>query len=453
MDGRGSDGALTGHAGLHFGRMPRRARPAVDARQGQVELRVQGLHPEGAEPLASRGDVALSVALGALDARIGRGTRDRWTPFRSKRTRSSSGALPMRVRSKRGRSGAPGVRGGRATPRRCARAFREPGSTMFSPTRSARHRVAAACRRRHRTRRVPCVARRDQGRGRPRLCAPGHGEPPEGGRGPLLSHRSWRRQRPGLRWPSRRVDRPGGTPVRQRGAASAAREHDNRVDRPAFGNVAARSLASTCGRTARRPTDRGRRSPRAGARNRRRRPARRPRHGLRGDGPRAPLLPRPDRDTGRAASKLSASLSFDRKQHAVPYAIDGTSPASRRSRPSPRRCTASRASISRAGARVSPKARCSASYRASRDGTIALEPHPSRTAGVEGTADFASPTFAGREGEPRSRRRPRRGTATCMSAGGAAHARTAMSRSTRCTSGSGATRSTSRGSATSSRRR
>jgi translocation and assembly module TamB len=66
-----ADGGLTGHAGLGFGRIGRTGAVPVTADGGQIDLRLQGLRPDTTDPIATRGDVTLSVQMASLDARPG----------------------------------------------------------------------------------------------------------------------------------------------------------------------------------------------------------------------------------------------------------------------------------------------------------------------------------------------------------------------------------------------
>jgi translocation and assembly module TamB len=68
FDGRrAADGATTGRIDVRFARVERGGASSVLAREGHVELRVEGLRPDPDEPLATRGDLALSIDLGSLD--------------------------------------------------------------------------------------------------------------------------------------------------------------------------------------------------------------------------------------------------------------------------------------------------------------------------------------------------------------------------------------------------
>ncbi|HXN33531.1 MAG TPA: hypothetical protein VN894_16795, partial [Polyangiaceae bacterium] len=72
FDGRQSaDGVVAGRVAVRFARVERveRGASSVVARDGHVELRVQGLHVDPDEPLAARGDLALSIELASLDVR------------------------------------------------------------------------------------------------------------------------------------------------------------------------------------------------------------------------------------------------------------------------------------------------------------------------------------------------------------------------------------------------
>ncbi|MGO9833589.1 MAG: hypothetical protein ACLP1X_05180 [Polyangiaceae bacterium] len=68
VDGQqGADGVIAGRLGVRFARVEHGSAPPVVARDGHVELRVTGLHPDANEPLATRGDVSLSIELASLD--------------------------------------------------------------------------------------------------------------------------------------------------------------------------------------------------------------------------------------------------------------------------------------------------------------------------------------------------------------------------------------------------
>jgi translocation and assembly module TamB len=69
-DGRqGADGVLAGRVGVRFTRLEYGAPSRVVARAGHVELRVEGLHPDAGEPMATQGDFALAIELSSLDLR------------------------------------------------------------------------------------------------------------------------------------------------------------------------------------------------------------------------------------------------------------------------------------------------------------------------------------------------------------------------------------------------
>jgi translocation and assembly module TamB len=70
VDGqRGADEVVTGKLGLRFARVELGGGSPVVASDGHVELRVGGLHPDPKDPLATRGDVAVSMDAGSIDAR------------------------------------------------------------------------------------------------------------------------------------------------------------------------------------------------------------------------------------------------------------------------------------------------------------------------------------------------------------------------------------------------
>ena len=64
-----ADGALGGSLGVRFARAEQVSVLPVVAAGGHVELRIQGLHPNADDPLATRGDVSLAVELASLDVR------------------------------------------------------------------------------------------------------------------------------------------------------------------------------------------------------------------------------------------------------------------------------------------------------------------------------------------------------------------------------------------------
>ncbi len=63
-----SDGAVTGHVGARFTRVALEGISPVVARDGHVELRVANVHVDAGDPLATRGDVALSADVASIDA-------------------------------------------------------------------------------------------------------------------------------------------------------------------------------------------------------------------------------------------------------------------------------------------------------------------------------------------------------------------------------------------------
>jgi translocation and assembly module TamB len=63
-------GEVTGRVGVRFARAERGGASSVVARDGRLELHVRGLVPHVEEPLATRGDLALSLDVATLDARF-----------------------------------------------------------------------------------------------------------------------------------------------------------------------------------------------------------------------------------------------------------------------------------------------------------------------------------------------------------------------------------------------
>jgi translocation and assembly module TamB len=66
---QGRDGALAGRAGIRFVHAEDVGASSVVARDGALDLRVAALNVQAEDPLTTRGDVALSVTLGSVDAR------------------------------------------------------------------------------------------------------------------------------------------------------------------------------------------------------------------------------------------------------------------------------------------------------------------------------------------------------------------------------------------------
>ena len=65
-----TDGEVAGQVGLGFARIERGGEPAIVARNGKVELRIEKLHVNAEQPLATRGDLGLSLQLASLDAHL-----------------------------------------------------------------------------------------------------------------------------------------------------------------------------------------------------------------------------------------------------------------------------------------------------------------------------------------------------------------------------------------------
>jgi len=63
------DGTIGAHVGARFARVEREGPSPVVARDGHLELHVQKMHLDTADPMATRGDVAVSLDLASLDLR------------------------------------------------------------------------------------------------------------------------------------------------------------------------------------------------------------------------------------------------------------------------------------------------------------------------------------------------------------------------------------------------
>jgi hypothetical protein len=67
FDGQqGADSVVAGRVGVRWGRLERKGASSVITHDGHAELRLQGLYADAHEPLATRGDLALSIELGSI---------------------------------------------------------------------------------------------------------------------------------------------------------------------------------------------------------------------------------------------------------------------------------------------------------------------------------------------------------------------------------------------------
>jgi hypothetical protein len=66
---QGADGVVTGRVGARFARVERSGASHAIARDGRLDLQVEGLRPDADHPLATRGDVTLSSDIGSLEVR------------------------------------------------------------------------------------------------------------------------------------------------------------------------------------------------------------------------------------------------------------------------------------------------------------------------------------------------------------------------------------------------
>jgi translocation and assembly module TamB len=72
LDGRqAADGALTGRAEVRFARLDDEGKASVAARDGRCELHAEGLYAGATGPLETRGDVVVSLGLSSFDGRSG----------------------------------------------------------------------------------------------------------------------------------------------------------------------------------------------------------------------------------------------------------------------------------------------------------------------------------------------------------------------------------------------
>jgi len=68
---QGVDGVFGGGLALRFARIERAGAPSFSAREGRGEIRLRDFHPEPNQPLATRGDISLSLELASLDLHSG----------------------------------------------------------------------------------------------------------------------------------------------------------------------------------------------------------------------------------------------------------------------------------------------------------------------------------------------------------------------------------------------
>jgi translocation and assembly module TamB len=386
IDGQqAGDGSLTGRVALRFGVLEARAATALTARDGRCELHVDGLHADAAEPLATRGDLALSVGLASLDVRSpgSRTTADR---FALRAHTRLEGAPPYAAEVEASASRAR-VFGGGARPVADGPASAEVRLHDVFP--DAEHPLAS---------RGVVHAALDCGEGHLVLDATKAADSVDY----ALHARagSMKAARPFLpaglaragAWDPMAVAVRSNGHVERLGGSDPELRQDTEilVDRLAFGGVAARSLSFTLRSkgTALHQEASAELQARALALD----------DGAAADDHVAlsvtldrehPSLRLHVETAGRAAANLSASLSFDRSRRAVVFDVDG-----RLAGLAPLAPVVSslhglegfdlsklELGIAARGALLGVVA------GVGRDGAFELEPHPTRTAGVEGTVD------------------------------------------------------------------
>jgi len=394
---QGTDGVFAGRVAMRFGRLERGGASPVVARDGHVQLRVQGLHPDTDEPLATRGDIALSIELATLDVRSP-GTRSTLDGLTLRAHTALEGHAPYAVELAAAASRLRVIgRDGKLladAPARIEGRARDVRPDVAHPA-ASRGVVRAAVdlgdigASLDATKGADAVdfALRAEARS---LKALRSLLPPA-----LADEAPWDRMAASVR-SSGRVERlgAGGAVVRQ------TTEVD--VERPAFRNVAAQRLSvelKSQGSALRHQADLDVRA-----------------QGLAFDagGPsndHVTLSATVDRERpslqfqlateGRAATKLSGSLSFDPSRRALAYGIEGHLAGLAPLAPFAARVHGLEAfDLSALDVGLSAKgALLGVVAGVARDGTIELEPSPARTAALDGKADLRVAHFRWAKGD------------------------------------------------------
>ncbi len=391
-----ADGVLAGRVGARFARVERGGARSFVARDGHVELRVQGLTPDADEPLATRGDLVATLDLASLDLRFA-GTRAILDGLAMRAHTALDGHAPYAVELEApasrlrliGRDGALLV----DAPVRVEGRAQDVQPDIAHPaaSRGGLH-VAVEMGTIH----ASLDATKGAGAvdfalraAAPSLKAVRPFLPPA-----LAREAPWDRMAVSVRLGGR-VDLLAGTPT-----VLQTTEVD--VERPAFENAAARSLALTVqshGTALQHQADVDLRV-----------------RDLAFDGGIArdehvtlsatldrerPALRFQVATEGRAAANLSGSLSFDRSRRSVPYEIDGHVARLAALAPFAAKVhgldgfdlSQLEVGLSARGALLGVVAGVSP------DGAITLEPSPARTAAVEGTTDVQIAHFRWSQGQ------------------------------------------------------
>ena len=382
---QGGQGAIDGHAGLRFARIETEGGSSIAARDGQLQVRVQGLRPDAAEPLGTRGDVTLSGSLTSLDAR--RPGARVWVDGLTLHAHTLLEGHAPYATEITGQAARLHVSGAGER-----HVVDDPGGFQIEL-----HDVVPDLERPMASRgvgrltvdlgelRASCDVTKEADAMNFALDA---AAPSLKAIVPLLSpdlatSAPWAVMAVTVKTSGRADRLAGGDPQLRQSTAV-------HVLRPAFGNVAAQSLSldlRSSGTALRQAADADLRVQALA---------------LDGGDPsddRLTLSAAFDRErpscslrvetAGRAASKLSASLSFDRPRRAVAYEIEGTLAGLAPLAPFASKIRALEGfDLSKLELGLSARgAVLGLVSSVSRDGAIGLEPHPSRTAAVEGTVD------------------------------------------------------------------
>jgi translocation and assembly module TamB len=380
-----AEGVVDGRAGLRFARIETAGASSIAGRDGQLEVVVQGLRPDAAEPLGTRGDVTLSGSLTSLDAhRPGGRTWVDGLTLHAHTLLEGHAPYAAEIEGKAARLHVSGAGERRLVddPAGLQIALHDVVPDLEHPMSSRGigritvdlGELRASC---DVTKEADAVSLALDAAA-PSLKPLVPLLPPD-----LATAAPWGEMAVTIKTSGRADHLAGGDPQLQQSTAAV-------VLRPAFGTVAAQSLSldlRSNGTALRHAADADLRV-----------------QALAVDGgdpsdDRLTLSATLDRErpscslrietAGRASSKVSASLSFDRPRRAVAYQIEGTLAGLAPLAPFASKVRALEGfDLSKLELGLSARgAVLGLVSSVSRDGAIGLEPHPSRTAAVEGTVD------------------------------------------------------------------
>ena len=387
LDGQqGPDGEVGAHAKLRFARIERGGASPLAAHDGRVELELVGLRPDPANPLATRGDVVASLALGSLDARSS-GSRALVDGLAVRAHSLLEGRAPYAIdvdsRAARVRVSAAGGRPIADAPLHLQTRLHDVVPDLDHPA-SSRGVAHVAIEAGELRASLDTTKAADAVEWALDLAATSLKPlvpllPPD-----VATAAPWAQMAMTVRSSGHAERLASGSPALRQTTAI-------RLDHPAFGGVAARSLSldiGSHGTAIQHTVDADLRA-----------------QGLALDGGEPsddhvtvsatvdreqPSLNLRIETSGRATSKVSAALSFDRRRHALVYETDGALAGLEPLAPLVSKIhglegfdlTKLEVAFSARGALLGVLS------SVARDGSVVLEPHPTQTAAIDGTTDL-----------------------------------------------------------------